>query len=559
MKANEKFTALNCKNTDPRTRRYLYPKRIVYTQGEVSGEENLLLERSNQITFSSVGLCRLVNKKGAPHAAVLIDFGIEFPGSLRILARDVIPKNGRADLRVRLGESVSEAMTPINIKNTTNDHANRDQVINIGRYSANETNESGYRFAYVELLGDDCEVSFKSLQGVCSYRDVDYIGSFECSDERLGKIWDVAAYTVHMCMQEHLWDGIKRDRLVWIGDIHPEVKTILSVFGNQSVIADSLDLMRDDTPDNEWMNKIAPYSMWWVIIHHELFVATGDIEYLEEQRKYLRSLMTKIAGFVGEDGAERIPERRLLDWPNEANEQGKHAGLHGLLKITLDAGAALLRALGEDETAKLCEEQAEKMYAYVPDCNGSKQAAALLVLSGIADAKKINDELISVGGAHGYSTFFGYYLLKAKALAGDYDGALDDIKSYWGAMLDMGATTFWEDFDLDWTIGAARIDEIVGEGKKDIHGDYGAYCYENFRHSLCHGWSSGPCAYLTNYVLGIRAISADTYEIKPELSYLDWAKGCYPTPYGVIEVSAKRDGDKTIVDIKAPKEIKIIR
>jgi len=47
---------------------------------------------------------------------------------------------------------------------------------------------------------------------------------------------------------------------------------------------------------------------------------------------------------------------------------------------------------------------------------------------------------------------------------------------------------------LAWTKDATRIDELVPEGKKDIHGDCGAYCYEGFRHSLCHGWASGPTA-----------------------------------------------------------------
>jgi alpha-L-rhamnosidase len=41
----------------------------------------------------------------------------------------------------------------------------------------------------------------------------------------------VGADTVHLCMQDYLWDGIKRDRLVWIGDMHPEVSTINAVFG----------------------------------------------------------------------------------------------------------------------------------------------------------------------------------------------------------------------------------------------------------------------------------------------------------------------------------------
>lgn len=29
-------------------------------------------------------------------------------------------------------------------------------------------------------------------------------------------------------------------------------------------------------------------------------------------------------------------------------------------------------------------------------------------------------------------------------------------------MLDLGATTFWEDFDINWKKNAARIDELTG-------------------------------------------------------------------------------------------------
>ena len=37
-------------------------------------------------------------------------------------------------------------------------------------------------------------------------------------------------------MQDYLWDGIKRDRLVWIGDMHPETRTILAVFGDHEIV-----------------------------------------------------------------------------------------------------------------------------------------------------------------------------------------------------------------------------------------------------------------------------------------------------------------------------------
>ena len=77
---------------------------------------------------------------------------------------------------------------------------------------------------------------------------------------------------------------------------------------------------------------------------------------------------------------------------------------------------------------------------------------------------------------------------------------------YWGGMLDFGATTFWEDFDLAWTKNAGRIDELVSAGKKDLHADFGDHCYIGLRHSLCHGWAGGPTAWLTEHVLGIRPL-----------------------------------------------------
>ena len=63
-------------------------------------------------------------------------------------------------------------------------------------------------------------------------------------------------------MQEYLWDGVKRDRLVWVGDLHPEVMTVNTVFGYNEVVPKSLDLIRDITPLPQWMNGISSYSIW---------------------------------------------------------------------------------------------------------------------------------------------------------------------------------------------------------------------------------------------------------------------------------------------------------
>jgi len=77
--------------------------------------------------------------------------------------------------------------------------------------------------------------------------------------------------------------------------------------------------------------------------------------------------------------------------------------------------------------------------------------------------------------------------------------AIDIMKEYYGAMLDIGATTFFEDFNMAWLKNASRIDKMPKKGQDDIHGDRGDYCYKGFRHSFCHGWSSGVIKFIQEY------------------------------------------------------------
>ncbi|MCQ2394900.1 MAG: alpha-L-rhamnosidase, partial [Kiritimatiellae bacterium] len=135
-------------------------------------------------------------------------------------------------------------------------------------------------------------------------------------------------------------------------------------------------------------------------------------------------------------------------------------------------------------------------------------------------------------------------------------------RDYWGGMLDMGATSFWEDFNLAWTNNAFRIDSLPVAGKKDVHGDYGEFCYTGFRHSLCHGWSSGPAAWCIHRVLGIepRGVGCKTFEVKPNLGDLAWAEGAYALPDGrALRVRAERRPDGTVkTTVDAPAGIKVL-
>jgi hypothetical protein len=185
-----------------------------------------------------------------------------------------------------------------------------------------------------------------------------------------------------------------------------------------------------------------------------------------------------------------------------------------------------------------------------------------LALSNLRDPKEMMSDVLGKNGVQGVSTFYGYYMLEAMAQAGEHQMAINTVRDYWGAMLDMGATSFWEDFNVNWTNNAFRIDEMPVAGKKDIHGDYGEFCYKGFRHSLCHGWSSGPAPFLIHYVLGIQPVEAGckVVRVKPNLGDLTFAEGSYPTPLGVIRVRHERKPNGTVTsDIKAPDGVKVVR
>ena len=190
----------------------------------------------------------------------------------------------------------------------------------------------------------------------------------------------------------------------------------------------------------------------------------------------------------------------------------------------------------------------------------NKQATAFKAIAENDFNRQVLKKLTD-GGAKGFSTFMTYYLLDAISACGGTDKAVAIAKEYYGAMLDKGATTFWEDFNVEWVNGTGRIDEFPKDGEEDVHGDRGDYCYKGFRHSLCHGWSSGVVGFVTKYLLGVNVLSAGCKKVKiiPVLpDGINEVKGAYPTPFGLIVIKHTRIGGEIVSKINAPKEIEII-
>ena len=534
---------------------YLIPTRVVLTEGPVTSPEVLTMPYPGQVSTSEEHMTEF-----GPGGSVLLDFGKEIQGGIQI-TRAMYGSHDPARFRLVLGESVSEALSDVTEKGSTatNDHAVRDFEISVPWLGAAEYGNSGFRFARLDYLGDDEQTALVAVRAISKYRDIPYLGSFHCSDKRLDNIWQTGAYTVHLNMQEYLWDGIKRDRLVWIGDMHPEVMTVGTVFGNHEVVRKSLDYVREGTPSG-WMNGICSYSLWWIIIHHHLYQWYGDMDYLQQQKGYLSSLLERVIENV--DGSkENYADGRFIDWPSNDKPDVIHAGLQALTVRALEAGAEMSEWMNDEYLRERCSKTAARMREYVPDAVGNSQAAALLSIQGMMDAEEAS-KIIIENGPEKFTSFMGYYLLEALAKGGHYTEAMDLISKYWGKMLDLGATTFWEDFNYADAENAARIDEIVPEDKFDIHADGGAWCYVGLRHSFCHGWASGPTTWLSRHVLGIEPVGVGFKQVRiePHLGDLQWAEGTFPTPYGVISVRHEKKADGTVVsDIKLPKGIKQVK
>ena len=495
---------------------------------------------------------------GAPagvESSVVLDFGLERHGGVRFRVLE-IRGAGSCRLRVRLGESVSEAIAG----------SYADRALEVAPGSTVDVGETGFRFARVDVEPSPAVVRLTLPEAYDRINPAPRVGSFACSDPRLDRIWEVGARTVHLGMQGgRIWDGIKRGRTVWAGDLWPAARAVAAVFGPHPSVGASLDQLRDattadDDPGPDWMNGIPAYSLWWIIIQAEWHDFTGDRAYLAAQHGYLAILLGLIDEEVDAAGGEDFMGWRYLDWATTRDLAAIAAGYHGLLAWALRAASAVAGHLGDPALAARAGATLARVEAHRPPPSASKAAAALLALGGRVDPVEINRLVLAPDPAAGLTPFLGLAVLDARALAGDHLGALALIRTYWGAMVDLGATTFWEDFDLDWVAGSGRVDEIVPAGLRDIHRGLGRNTQRGLGLSLCHPWSAGPTPWLGRHVLGVVPLEPGfrSVRIEPHLGDLAWAEGAVPTPDGPIRIRHDRRGDGSVgTEYDAPSTVRV--
>ena len=268
------------KNADYSVEKGLILPVCIKESHNVEDGEELLKTKGIYLSFDFDSVARFAGKG----SYVILDFGKELAGGVRIITQE-IPGN-YAKARITFGESMSEACSHIGYKNATNDHSPRDFEVDLISLSDLVFGMSGFRFARIEILTEK-PVLIRGIYAVSTVPVFAREGYLRTDDALLNQIIETAGHTLKLCCQNgQIWDGIKRDRLIWSGDLNPEILTCLYMFGDNVNVPNALSALREFTPEDQWMNRIPCYSAWWVLNLCDYCRFTGNTAYYEANRDY---------------------------------------------------------------------------------------------------------------------------------------------------------------------------------------------------------------------------------------------------------------------------------
>lgn len=463
---------------------------------------------------------------------VLFDFGKELYGPLHI--ENVLESD---EVKVSYGESREEALDYDNSLIFEN-FSGRTSMVMRGR-----------AFRYIYVRGAKSPKVYAELE----YLPLEYRGGFRCGNEDVNRIYDMCAYTLHLNVREVLTEAIKRDRWTWGGDSYQGFKFIGYLFGDKEITRRSLIALRGKEPFDEHISTITDYSFYWVIALWEYYMTYGDAEFIELIYRRAVSLMEFSAKRVNADGfITKVGEDWIfIDW-SDIDKDGALCAEQMLWIAANRAMGRLAEVIGRESDAKkyirVADDMAEKVNkffwredkgAYIDTYESGREhvtrhANIFAIMYDIAtDAQREsiiknvikNDSITKIT-----TPYFEGYELDVMGKTGNFDFIEGMILSYWKGMLDLGATTVWEEYTPSMT-GAEH------------YAMYGS----KYGKSLCHMWGASPIYLLGRYYLGVTPTSAgyETFRVEPRVGSLGFIDG--KVPVGDGSVSVYLSADKLIV------------
>lgn len=470
-----------------------------------------------------------VSKNGS---SMLVDFGKETFGFIRLHG---IKGKGKATLYY--GESKEEALS-------------KDGAVTVDFLDLNmpvkkdSTMHLSKAFRYVNIIADP-SIKIDSVSMLYEYADVKERGSFRCSDDLINRIYDVSKYTMELNTREFFIDGIKRDRWVWSGDAYQSYLMNYYLYFDSPTVERTMAALRGKDPVTGHINTIMDYTFYWFLGIYDYYLYTGDKTFIKQFYPRMQSLMEYVLGRRNSDGLlQGLPgDWVFIDWAAGLSKKGEVSFEQLLFARSLET-MALCAEIADDKSSapkykSLAEDLKKKLFQYY--WNNEKKA----LMHSRVDGKQTDNV---TRYANMFSIFFDYfspeqkqavktsvllndnvqkittpymrfYELEALCAMGEQDYVLKEMRDYWGGMLNLGATSFWEEYNPT---------------KKGAE-HYAMYGRE-FGKSLCHAWGASPIYLLGKYYLGVKPTAAgySEYIVEPKLGGLQWMEGTVPTPSGNI-------------------------
>ncbi|MFO7658026.1 MAG: alpha-rhamnosidase [Bacteroidales bacterium] len=473
--------------------------------------------------------------KEPKNKGMLYDFGKETFGFVNFHGL-----KGKGTLAVYYGESPEEALSV--------DYCETYDRLPVENAIAGDFTVPGskaFRYIYVEK---DQSLSFDSLSMLYEYLPVEYKGSFNCNDERINEIWDVSAYTLHLTSREFFIDGIKRDRWMWSGDAYQSYLMNYYLFFDSPSVSRTTFSLRGKDPVTSHINTIMDYTFYWFIGIYDYYQYTGDKNLIEQLYPKMKSLMDFCLSRRNNEGMMQglAGDWVFIDWADFKMSKAGEVSFEQLLFCrSLETMELCARIMDDAENEKLYAQLADDLRSKLLSVFWSKTHNAFIHNreNGILGTQVtpytnmfavlfnyLNDEktkavkenvLLNPDALKITTPYMRFYELEALCALGEQKYVLNEIRDYWGGMLDLGATSFWEKYNPQ-------------EKYPDLLAMYG----RPFGKSLCHAWGASPIYLLGKYYLGIKPAGPgyESYIAEPNLGGLKWMEGDVPTPGGKIHL-----------------------
>lgn len=372
-----------------------------------------------------------------------------------------------------------------------------------------------YSFRYVEIKVMDTSPKWQAVfTNPMVQVESSVIGretaQMELEDPLVQSIYDVSVKTLADCMQAVFEDGPKRDRRLWLGDLRLQalanyatyddpalVKRCLYLFGampcNDGRIPANVFIQPENKPDDTFLFD---YGLFFISTLYDYYQRYHDVETLHDLYPVAKAQMDASLQYV-KQGKLCLQEDYpvFIDWSNEFD---KDSAGQAIMIYALKQFLTLANDMKES-TIDMYQEHLQRMKDYT--CQNLYDQEKHLFVSGeqkeyniasqvwMVIAQVLSKEENKVVMEQTMQCLFPikdiatpymyHHITEALCIAGMREAALQLMKTYWGAMITLGADTFWEAFDPD----------------QPSYSPYGSPLMSSY----CHAWSCTPAYLLQTY------------------------------------------------------------